>query len=84
MGACVVRVRACVRARACVRVRAHSTATLPPTPHPTPRARSITRNNLGPHKTVCIVIPCIFFVTSLVVDYVLYAVRGFDGEGVGG
>lgn len=45
---------------------------LPALPH------SITRNDLGPHKSVVITIPLIFFITSLVVDYVLYAARGFD------
>jgi len=37
---------------------------------------SITRSNLGPHKTVCITIPLIFLVTSFVVDYVLFAEAG--------
>lgn len=39
-------------------------------------APSITRPDLGPHKTVCIVIPTIFLVTSFVVDYVLFAQAG--------
>lgn len=39
---------------------------------------SITRTVLGPHKTVVILIPLIYFATSLVVDYVLYWIRGFD------
>lgn len=38
----------------------------------------ITRTALGPHKTVVILIPLIYFATSLVVDYVLYWIRGFD------
>lgn len=43
-----------------------------------PGSRSITRTALGPHKTVVILIPLIYFATSLVVDYVLYWIRGFD------
>lgn len=57
----------------------------------------ITRATLGPHLKVAVWIPLIFFVTSLVVDYVLYSLRGFEafsdkgetvicleGEGAGG
>ncbi|KFM22745.1 hypothetical protein F751_2936 [Auxenochlorella protothecoides] len=38
----------------------------------------ITRSDLGPHRAVAISIPAIVFVTSLVVDYVLYSMRGFE------
>ncbi|KDD76711.1 hypothetical protein H632_c131p2 [Helicosporidium sp. ATCC 50920] len=38
----------------------------------------ITRSDLGPHKTVSLVIPGIFFLTSLVVDYVMFGLRGQD------
>ncbi|KAL4859343.1 hypothetical protein ACK3TF_000461 [Chlorella vulgaris] len=38
----------------------------------------ITRTTLGPHKPVVISIPLIYLVSSLVVDYVLYWIRGFD------
>jgi hypothetical protein len=43
-----------------------------------PPPRSITRTALGPHKPVVVAIPLVYFVTSLVVDYVMYWVRGFD------
>ena len=32
----------------------------------------ITRSDFGEHKSVCILIPCIFLLTSVVVDFVLY------------
>ncbi|PSC76093.1 hypothetical protein C2E20_0258 [Micractinium conductrix] len=38
----------------------------------------ITRESLGQHKPVVIAIPIIYLVTSLVVDYVLWWIRGFD------
>lgn len=38
----------------------------------------ITRTSLGPHKTVVILVPSIFFITSLVTDYVFYGVAGSD------
>jgi hypothetical protein len=50
----------------------------PPLPHPPCSSfpPSITRNTLGPHKAVCITIPSVFFVTSLIVDYVLHSMQG--------
>lgn len=44
----------------------------------TTNACSITRQDLGPHRNVAIFIPLIFFVTSLVVDYVMYSLMGFE------
>ena len=38
----------------------------------------ITRSSLGPHTGVVIVIPSIFFVTSIVTDFVFYSVAGFN------
>lgn len=38
----------------------------------------ITRSSLGPHKTVCVSIPLIFFVTSLIADFLLFSQAGLD------
>ena len=48
-----------------------------PRPPPSaPRRRSITRDSLGQHRAVCIVVPVIFGLASLVVDYVLFSTSG--------
>ena len=44
-----------------------------PAAHP---PRSVTRNDLGPHRAVCIAIPLVFGITSLVVDFVLFSTSG--------
>ena len=51
--------------------------TLLPTPPLVPCC-SISRTSLGPHKPVVVAIPIIYLVTALVVDYVMYWIRGFD------
>lgn len=38
----------------------------------------ISRTSLGPHKPVVVAIPVVYLLTALVVDYVLYWIRGFD------
>jgi hypothetical protein len=37
---------------------------------------SITRQDLGPYKLKVIVIPTVYFVTIIIVDFIMYSVRG--------